>query len=97
MNFQFYFEKLIKSKDFNKFISENKDAFFCSAFLVIDKKGEEINRILIIILPSINKMFSFKMNNKIELIPVENFGKVFKPEKIPDNINFDFTEIEDFD
>lgn len=95
MRFQFYFEKLIESKDFDKFINENKDAFFCSAFLIIDKKGGENKQSIDYFVPSLNKMFSFKINNKVELIPIEDFGKNFKPEKIPDNTDFDFTNIED--
>jgi hypothetical protein len=95
MNFQFYFEKLIDSEDFQKFSSEHKDAFFCSGFFSVDKKGEDNKQNLDYFVPSINKMFSFKMNNKVEIVPVEDFGKNFKPEKIPDNVNFDFTEIED--
>jgi hypothetical protein len=95
MNFQFYFEKLIESNDFKNFVKENKDAFLCSGFFVVDKKGEDNKQNIDYFVPSINKMFSFKMNNGVELVPIEDFGKNFKPEKIPDNINFDFTWVED--
>jgi hypothetical protein len=94
MNFQFYFEKLISSKDFKKFASENKDAFLCSGFFAVDKKGEDNKQNIDYFAPSINKMFSFKINNEVELVPVEDFGENFKPEKIPDNVDFDFNEIE---
>ncbi len=94
MNFQFYFEKLIESKDFKNFIKENKDAFFCSAFFAVDKKGNDNKQNIDYFVPSINKMFSFKINNGVELIPVEDYGKEFKPEKIPDNLDFDFNYIE---
>ncbi|HNZ52464.1 MAG: hypothetical protein BWY36_00774 [Candidatus Diapherotrites archaeon ADurb.Bin253] len=94
MNFQFYFEKLVGSKDFKKFISENKDAFFCSAFFAVDKKGKDNKQNIDYYVPSINKMFSFKINDGVELIPVEDYGEVFKPEKIPDNLDFDFNHIE---
>jgi hypothetical protein len=94
MNFQFYFEKLIGSKDFKKFTSENKDAFLCSGFFAVDKKGEDNKQNIDYFVPSLNKMFSFKINNEVELVPVEDFGENFKPEKIPDNVNFDFDWIE---
>jgi hypothetical protein len=94
MNFQFYFEKLIESKDFKKFMSENKDAFLCSGFFIIDKKGEDNKQNLDYFVPSLDKMFSFKINNEVELVPIEDFGKNFKPEKISNNIDFDFTDIE---
>jgi hypothetical protein len=95
MNFQFYFEKLIESEEFKKFKSEHKDAFFCSGFFIVDKKGEENKQNLDYFVPSLNKMFSFKINDEIELTPVENFGENFTPEKILDNVNFDFTQVED--
>jgi hypothetical protein len=95
MNFQFYFEKLIESEEFKKFKEEYKDAFFCSGFFVVDKKGEENKQNIDYFVPSNEKMFSFKINNDIELVPVENFGEAFIPEKIPDNVNFDFTKVED--
>ncbi len=94
MNFQFYFEKLVSSKDFKKFITENKDAFLCSGFFAIDKKGNDNKQSLDYFVPSLNKMFSFKINYGLELVPVEDYGKEFKPEKIPDNLDFDFNYLE---
>lgn len=77
-------------------MSKNKDAFLCSGFFIVDKKGEDNKQNVDYFVPSINKMFSFKLelDKEVELVPVENFGEDFKPEKIPDNINFDFNEIE---
>jgi hypothetical protein len=95
MNFQFYFEKLIVSDTFKKFLKENKGAFLCSSFFVIDKKGKENKQSIDYFVPSIDKMFSFKMDNGIELIPIEDYGKGFKPEKIPDNVEFNFEDIEE--
>lgn len=94
MNFQFYFEKLTGSKEFHQFKDENKDAFLCSGFFTIDKKGKDNQQNLDYFVPSLNKMFSFKINENIELIPVEDYGTEFKPEKIPDNLDFDFEYIE---
>lgn len=95
MNFQFYFEKLIDSEDFRKFIKENKDAFLCSGFFVVDKKDGKDSQNLDYFVPSSEKMFSFKLDENIERIPIENYEKNIKLEKILDNVNFDFTEIED--
>ena len=95
MNFQFYFEKLIESKDFKKFVKENKDSFLCSGFFIIDKKDKENKQSIDYFVPSINKMYSFKINNNVEMIPIEDYGKGFKPEKIADNIDFNFEDIEE--
>ena len=95
MNFQFYFEKMTKSKEFVKFVKENKDAFLCSGFFAIDKKGQDNKQNIDYYVPSLDKMYSFKLNDKVELIPVEDYGKGFKPEKISDNIDFDFNQIEE--
>jgi len=94
MNFQFYFEKLKESKEFNKFMKEHKDAFFCSGFFILDKKGEDNKQNLDYFVPSLDKMFSFKIHDGIELVPVEEYGKGFKPEKISDNLDFNFEWIE---
>ncbi len=95
MNFQFYFEKLAKSSDFKKFVKENKGAFLCSGFFIIDKKGEENKQNLDYFVPSLNKMFSFKIHDKVEMIPIEDYGENFKPEKISEEIDFDFNNIEE--
>ncbi len=94
MNFQFYFEKLMDSEDFKKFVKENKDAFLCSAFFAVDKKGSDNKQNIDYYVPGLDKMFSFKINNGVELVPVEDYGKGFNPEKIPDNTDFDFNYIE---
>lgn len=95
MNVQFYFEKMLESEEFKKFKEEHKDSFFCSGFFVIDKKGGENSQNLDYFVKSINKAFSFKINNKIELSPIENFGNEFIPEELSEEISFDFTDIED--
>ena len=41
MNFQFYLEKLLESKDFKKFMKENKNAFLCSGFFAIDREKSD--------------------------------------------------------
>jgi hypothetical protein len=99
MNFQFYLEKLFNSKEFTKFKKENPSAFLCSGFFSIDKKESEKpdnQQHLDYFIPELNKMFSFKLDKKpVEMIAVENFGATeFSPEKIRDNIDFSFGDIE---
>jgi hypothetical protein len=85
---------MAESEEFKKFMKENKDAFLCSGFFIIDKKGEENKQNIDYFVPSLNKMFSFKIHDKVELVPIENFGEEFHPEKISDNVDFDFQNIE---
>ncbi len=100
MNFQFYMEKLLNSKEFLKFKKENPTVFMCSGFFAIDKKSiesKENQQNIDFYLPELNKMFSVKLNqNPLEIIPVENFGfsDKSKIEKISDNIDFNFEELE---
>ena len=97
MNFQFYLEKLFASTEFEKFKKENPDAFLCSGFFSIDKKGEDNKQHLDFFIPSVKKFFSFKLDqNPIELMPVENLAEqeIQIPEQISDNHDFDFNEIE---
>lgn len=96
MNFQFYIEKLFDSEEFRKFKKENPTAFLCSGFFAIDKtdKGDNQQH-LDYFIPELNKMFSFKLNqNPTELLPVENFNQEIKPQKIGDNLDFEFNDME---
>ena len=98
MNFQFYIEKLFDSEEFAKFQDENKDAYLCGGFFVIDLenlKNPENKFALDFFIPSTKKMFSFKMDGEISLLPVEQFDAERIPEKVPDNSDFDFEEVED--
>lgn len=100
MNLHFYIEKLINSEEFRKFKKDNKDAYLCSGFFAIDKKGKDNQQHLDYFVPKINKMFSFKLNQTpIEMMPVENIkfqnNEEFIPEKLRDNITFDFEELEE--
>lgn len=94
MNFQFYLEKLFNSTEFQKFKSENPDAFLCSGFFTIDKEGSDNQQHLDYWVPSAKKLFSFKLNfNPIEMLPAEVYND-FIPSEISDNIQFDLAEIE---
>jgi hypothetical protein len=100
MNFQFYLEKLMNSEDFQKFKKENPNAYLCSGFFSIDKeKDDDHQQHLDYYVPELDKMFSFKLLNegKVEMVPVESFNsaeKKEKPNKINDNYDFEFKDIE---
>lgn len=94
MNFKFYLEKLYASENFQKFKEENKDAFPCSCFFVIDEKGEDNKQHFDYYVPFEKKMFSFQLENKIEKIPIELFDDKI-PEKISMNYDFDLKEVEE--
>jgi len=91
MNLQFYLEKLSSSEVFREFIKENPDAFFCSGFFSIDKQGSDNQQHFDFYVPRTNEMFSFKLEDEIEKLPMENFQGV--PEKILD-VDFDLGEVE---
>ncbi|MBT3405271.1 hypothetical protein HN832_04825 [archaeon] len=96
MNIQFYVEKLFEGKEFVDFQKENSDAYPCGGFFVIDfenlKKPDNKNH-LDYFVPSINKMFSFQLEEGVSKVPVENFGEK-APEKIKLNYDFEFEKIE---
>lgn len=93
MKFQFYYEKLIDSKEYRQFKKENPEAFFCSAFFVLDNEKEENKVNFDFYLPKTPKIFSFKLNETVEFTNVENFDKRF-PEELPLNFDFDLKEIQ---
>jgi len=93
MNLQFHLEKLFASEEFEKFLKEKPEAYFCSGFFCVDKKGTDNKTHIDYYVPSENKIFSFQLESKIEPMPVDVLDKkVF--EKIPDNIDFSFEGIE---
>ena len=100
MNFQFYIEKLLDSKEFQKFKKENPTAFLCSGFFSIDKKANDNQQNLDYFIPKINKMFSFKLlgnGGGVELLPVENFiveEEKLIPKQLSDNFDFEFNDME---
>jgi len=91
MNFQFYLEKLRNSESYKKFIKENPDAYLCSAFFSIDKNGSDNKQHFDFFID--REIFSFQLESECELTPLKNYGEK-NPEKIGENLNFDFEEIE---
>jgi len=91
MNFQFYLEKLYDSKNFKEFIKENKNAYPCSGFFVIDLEKNQNQQHFDYFVPSINKIFSFKIENNCEKVQIENQ----KTQKLSMNYTFDLNDIKD--
>ncbi len=93
MKFQFYYEKLINLEEYQKFKKDFPDAYFSSAFFVLDKKEKDNKVHFDFYLPKGPKMYSFKLDNKPEFVNVENFDPKI-PEKLSMNYEFDLNEIE---
>lgn len=95
MNFQFYIEKLKNSDSFKEFINENKDAFFCSGFFVMEfsnSKHPDNKQHFDYYIPSKNQMFSFKLEEDCKMVPVELIdNRELKP--VSTDYKFDFNEI----
>ncbi len=93
MNFQFYAEKLKNSQEFKKFLKENKGAFLCSAFFIIDKEEGKDKQHLDFYIPSAKKMFSFSLENNFEKTEIEIKDNMV-PLKVSIENDFDLIEIE---
>ena len=94
MNFQFYLEKLYSSNIFKNFMRENPKAYMCSGFFTIDKEGEDNQRHIDFYIPDTKKMFSFRLEKKIEKIPIEAMTKKTPPEIKP-GFDFNFEDVEE--
>src|SRR3989344_9191561 len=92
MNFQFYLEKLFASDEFKKFKKENKGAYLCSGFFSIDRQGKDNQQHLDFYIPLTKEMFSFQLE-KGEFSQLKNYDERI-PEKLKENLDFDFDEIE---
>ena len=93
MNFQFYLEKLMASDVFKNFIEENKDAYSCGGFFILDKVDNDNKQHFDYYEPLSKKIFSFKLEEGIQLIPIEMIDPR-TPEKMKLDFDFDFNEIE---
>jgi hypothetical protein len=95
MKFQFYYEKLINSEEYEKFKKDHPDAFACSGFFVLDvlNKGKENKASLDFWLPKEEKMYSFKIDGKTEFVNVDNFDPR-TPEKLSMNYDFDLKDFQ---
>ena len=75
MNSPFLWEKLEDSEEFKKFKKENKDAYLCSGFFMIDleNKNPENKYHFDFYVPSSKKTFSFELEQGIKLVELERF------------------------
>ena len=93
MNLQFYLEKMHSSEIFDRFMKENPKAYPCSGFFTMDKEGKDNKRHFDFYVPGTKKMFSFKVEDGVEIFPIELVIEKI-PEKLEINFDFDFEEIE---
>ena len=93
MNFQFFLEKLMASKVFENFMAENKEAYPCGGFFIIDLIGDGNKQHFDYYNPSINKIFSFKLEEGMQILPVEMIDSRI-PKKVKMNYDFDFNDVE---
>jgi hypothetical protein len=94
MNFQFYVEKLLDSKTFQEFTKQNKEAYPCSAFFVIDLEGKDNKQHFDYFLPKTKKLFSIKLENNSEIVAIETADQRIQ-EKISLKIDFDLKDMQD--
>lgn len=96
MNSQFLREKLENSDEYKKFMKENKDAYLCSGFFVVDlnEKNSENQFHFDFYLPKNGKTFSFQLENKINLIELERNDNIV-PQKVLMKNDFDFDKIKE--
>ena len=93
MNFQFYIEKLHDSDKYKKFVKENPENYPCSAFIVIDKQGNDNKVHIDYFSPKKEEIFSFELENKCNVIKVDRYNKDI-PLRVDKDIDFDIDEVE---
>jgi hypothetical protein len=95
MNSQFLFEKLEDSEEFKKFKEENKDAYLCSGFFIIDlnEKNPENKYHFDFYIPSSKKTFSFELEEGIKLVELERLETENVLEEVSLKNHFDFERI----
>jgi hypothetical protein len=85
-------EKLKNSSEYKEFIKENKDAYLCSGFFVIDMENSANSQYhLDFFVPENKKTFSFELESGVKIVPLERYEQML--EKVS-SVAFDFNEIE---
>jgi len=93
MNSQFLLEKLNSSEEFKSFEKENKDAYLCSGFFVIDRENETGNQYHFdFFVPESGKSFSFELEQGVKLVPLERYGQVLEKIEMKNHFDFDWIE-----
>jgi len=85
MDLRFYLEKLHGSDEYQEFMLENPDAYICSGFFVMDFEKVDHQKHIDVYAPTLKKVFSFKLENGIEKVPIDTFD-----EKVPKKLSIDY-------
>jgi len=85
MDLRFYLEKLHHSDEYQDFMLENPDAYICSGFFVMDFEKADHQKHIDVYAPTLKKVFSFKLENGIEKVPIDTFD-----EKVPKKLSIDY-------
>jgi len=96
MNSHFLLEKLESSDEYKQFISENKDAYLCSGFFVVDlsEKNPENRFHFDFYVPSTKETFSFELENDMKKVKLERTDDVVLG-KVSMKNNFDFDKLKE--
>jgi hypothetical protein len=74
-------------------MKENPGAHLCSGFFTMDKEGKDNKRHFDFYVPKTKKMFSFKLEDGVEMMPIDIvIDKI--PDKLDIDFDFEFEEIE---
>lgn len=95
MEFQELISKLMQSKEFEDFKKENPDSYPFGGFFSIDleNKGKNNQYSLDYFIPSLKKAFSFKIEEKVEKIPI-TVQETEKMLPIGNNYSFKFKDFQ---
>jgi len=90
MNSQFLLEKLKNSQEYKEFIKENKTAYLCSGFFVIDMENNGNSQYHFdFYVPESGKTFSFELEGGVKLIPLERDEQVLEEVSMKNHFDFD--------
>jgi len=81
MKLSHYISKVKKSGDFKKFIKEDPKAYLCSVFFIRDFSGKHNETSVDFYSPKIKKIVSFKVDGKIQKIPIYKKAETIKHKK----------------
>ena len=98
MKISHYLKKLEKSKEYKEFKEKDPKSYLCSSFIIRDYETNKHETQIDFFSPKSKKIVSFKVNDKVEKIPIDKkaetlMHKKYTPKELKDKVKLDIDEL----
>ncbi|MEK6884655.1 MAG: hypothetical protein AABY22_33790 [Nanoarchaeota archaeon] len=87
MKFQDFLGKVKESEDYSKYINQNKGAYLCAGFFVLDYQGGKNQSSVDFYNPTDKKMTTFRFEDKVTAVPLDVSPEMIDKNLIPEKVD----------